>query len=336
MDLRSFPYMPLHIARLQKSRAWLRCKRRPELAFFMINLWMRAWHEVPAGSIENDDEVLADAAICPDELWPSVKGELLRGWQVVGDRIHHPVVTEIATSSHESSQQNHRRTQKATEARKLKRAAHETPARRPVVPVLPHVISAYQADISDQLPDVTTVDDARDDDAAIFDEPTVTSDVTDNVTSDVTSDVTDNVTSTNRIEQIVRQKENLSSLRSDGHDDDDVRHDDVRHDDDAAKHTAPKTSTTAPATGMRLPVDWNPGEVGEEFARALGINPTTEFPKFRDYWLAKAGKEARKVDWPATWRYWCRNSNAGDRVRSGFVASSAAGMTRAPALSGSW
>jgi hypothetical protein len=43
------PYMPLYIQRLQRSKAWLRCKRRPELAFYMVNLWMRAWHEVPAG-----------------------------------------------------------------------------------------------------------------------------------------------------------------------------------------------------------------------------------------------------------------------------------------------
>ncbi|MDD9333336.1 MAG: hypothetical protein PV354_06640, partial [Bartonella sp.] len=28
--------------------------------------------------------------------------------------------------------------------------------------------------------------------------------------------------------------------------------------------------------------------------------------KFRDYWQAKSGKEAKKVDWSATWRNWYR------------------------------
>jgi hypothetical protein len=63
-NLRAFEYIPLLIARLRRSRAWLTCKRRPELAFYMINLWTAAWHEVPAGSLEDDDDVLADLAMC--------------------------------------------------------------------------------------------------------------------------------------------------------------------------------------------------------------------------------------------------------------------------------
>jgi hypothetical protein len=32
--------------------------------------------------------------------------------------------------------------------------------------------------------------------------------------------------------------------------------------------------------------------------------------KFRDHWHAKSGKDARKVDWFATWRNWCRDPKA--------------------------
>ncbi|MFG1399861.1 DNA methyltransferase [Roseixanthobacter pseudopolyaromaticivorans] len=39
IDVRCLPYMPLQIERLRKSKAWLRCKRRPELAFYLMNLW---------------------------------------------------------------------------------------------------------------------------------------------------------------------------------------------------------------------------------------------------------------------------------------------------------
>lgn len=35
-----------------------------------------------------------------------------------------------------------------------------------------------------------------------------------------------------------------------------------------------------------------------------------EADKFRDYWTAKAGKDAAKLDWLATWRNWCRNAAA--------------------------
>ena len=33
-----------------------------------------------------------------------------------------------------------------------------------------------------------------------------------------------------------------------------------------------------------------------------------EAEKFRDFWCSKAGREAAKLDWQATWRNWCRNA----------------------------
>ena len=33
-----------------------------------------------------------------------------------------------------------------------------------------------------------------------------------------------------------------------------------------------------------------------------------EAAKFADYWHAKAGKDATKADWSATWRTWCRKA----------------------------
>ena len=37
------------------------------------------------------------------------------------------------------------------------------------------------------------------------------------------------------------------------------------------------------------------------------IDPERTWQGFRDYWIAKAGKEGRKSDWIATWRNWVRN-----------------------------
>jgi hypothetical protein len=34
----------------------------------------------------------------------------------------------------------------------------------------------------------------------------------------------------------------------------------------------------------------------------------TEAANFADYWHAKAGKDAAKADWQATWRVWCRKA----------------------------
>lgn len=97
VDLRDFSFMPLALHQLRRSKQWLIAKRRPELGFYCINLWAASWHEVPAASLEDDDDVLADLAMCESEHWAEVKSEVLRGWIKCGDgRLYHPVVAEKA------------------------------------------------------------------------------------------------------------------------------------------------------------------------------------------------------------------------------------------------
>lgn len=96
-DLRDFPYMPLMVSRLRRSKAWLLAKRQPELGFYMMNLWTGSWHELPAASLEDDDDVLADIAMCAPARWVKLREVLLRGWTKCADgRWYHPVVAEQA------------------------------------------------------------------------------------------------------------------------------------------------------------------------------------------------------------------------------------------------
>lgn len=91
--LGGFDYMPLDVDRLRKSRAWLIAKRRPELAFYMVNLWTASWKETPAASLEDDDDVLADAAMCPPDRWAELKEDVLRGFVLCDDgRLYHEVI----------------------------------------------------------------------------------------------------------------------------------------------------------------------------------------------------------------------------------------------------
>jgi hypothetical protein len=48
------------------------------------------------------------------------------------------------------------------------------------------------------------------------------------------------------------------------------------------------------------------------------------FHKFRDYWIAKAGAGARKTDWLATWRNWCRREDETTPLFKGKIATQAA------------
>lgn len=118
IDLRDFPFMPLYIERLRRSKAWLECKKNPELAFYLLNLWTRSWHEVPAGSMEDNDDVLADAAMCPVSRWLKIRDKVLRNWEKKEDgRWHHPTVTELAAESWQAKIKQRNRTAAARAAK---------------------------------------------------------------------------------------------------------------------------------------------------------------------------------------------------------------------------
>lgn len=107
VELTDFAFMPLEVLRLRRSKAWLICKRRPELAFYMVNLWTAAWHERPAGSLEDDDDVLADLSMCPPKDWLKMREDVLRGWIRCSDgRLYHPVVIEKVRDAWRSKMQH--------------------------------------------------------------------------------------------------------------------------------------------------------------------------------------------------------------------------------------
>ena len=93
-DLSGYSYLPLEIERLRRSLTWTMCRQRPELAFYLTNLWMAAWHSRPAASLEDDDSILSNLAMCDPARWPEVRAECLRGWIKCPDRrLYHPFLS---------------------------------------------------------------------------------------------------------------------------------------------------------------------------------------------------------------------------------------------------
>lgn len=97
-----------------------------------------------------------------------------------------------------------------------------------------------------------------------------------------------------------------------------------------ASHPAPPK-----LRATRLPNDW---QLTQDYANAvMQINPAL-MPRiheiaagFRDYWIAKSGKDATKNDWLATWRNWIRreSENAKNRPTSpGGIAKQNYGQQR--------
>lgn len=58
--------------------------------------------------------------------------------------------------------------------------------------------------------------------------------------------------------------------------------------------------------GARIPEDWTVSDACRTFATGLGLNPDTVAEAFVDYWKAASGSTARKLDWDAAYRTWCR------------------------------
>jgi uncharacterized protein YdaU (DUF1376 family) len=89
-----------------------------------------------------------------------------------------------------------------------------------------------------------------------------------------------------------------------------------REDAPAAQPPAPKA-----ARATRLPTDWRLPDTWMSWALLEQPSWTPDdalrvADSFRDYWAAKGGADARKVDWEATWRNWVRREKSSGLSRT--------------------
>lgn len=100
VDLRDFAFMPLDVARLRDSGLSARATGDEFRA--AVLLWCAAWHQVPAGSLPDDDielSVYAGFGRVVKE-WRLVREGALRGWTKCNDgRLYHSVIAEKANES---------------------------------------------------------------------------------------------------------------------------------------------------------------------------------------------------------------------------------------------
>lgn len=82
---------------------------------------------------------------------------------------------------------------------------------------------------------------------------------------------------------------------------------------------APPSPSAQPAAdaarGSRLDADWTLPEDWKAWCvrERPDLNPDSVAEQFRDFWVAKPGKDGRKADWQATWRNWVRAQRAAVR-----------------------
>ena len=89
-----------------------------------------------------------------------------------------------------------------------------------------------------------------------------------------------------------------------------------KSDADAMPPTPTPTPTpkreTPQRRASRLPADWTPSEALADWAMSErpDLDPIKTAERFRDFWTAKPGKDATKLDWDATFRNWVRAEKA--------------------------
>lgn len=280
-DLTDFKFMPLDVRRLQKSKAWLICKRKPDVAFYMLNLWLAAWHERPAGSLENDDDVLADAAMCSPEKWAGVKADVLRNWIRCSDgRLYHEVVAEKVNEAWEAKIAQRTRTTAARIAALSKRLEQASDT------AVKEQVSREIQRLRLRLSQASAVS------------------------------VTENVTRTET--ETKGQGQGQGERKGQGQGQGDSEGESASPPAQPPAPVGPVVETPSRATrGSRLPSDWTLPEDWREWATTELLSHGAGLPaamdwvaraadRFRDHWLGKSGKDGVKADWEATWRNWVR------------------------------
>ncbi len=133
VDLRDFGFMPLEVATLLSSSLWVKAKRDPRIGHAALSLWCKAWHEVPAGSLPDDDELLADYAGCDPEEWARIKARALGKFIRCSDgRLYHELVAKKALEAWAMKQARMARTSAALAARTKRKTEAERDNKRDV------------------------------------------------------------------------------------------------------------------------------------------------------------------------------------------------------------
>lgn len=141
-----------------------------------------------------------------------------------------------------------------------------------------------------------------------------------------------------------RQPDTLSGLKGANHD---IKGANLAPEQQEEQQEVGKKEVAPPAAapaakpdprGTRLPPEWQPSPDEAAYAVERGLDPVATAENFRGYWVAKAGKEARKADWHLTWQGWCRRdaerrpqTRAGPSPRSDEAVLRAAGLWVDPA-----
>lgn len=97
-DCQGLPFMPLEVQRFMDSD--LVALSTGEEFKAAVLLWAKAWGQVPAASLPDDDRILARMTGLPLADWLRVKDMAIKNWIKCSDgRLYHPVIADLAVEA---------------------------------------------------------------------------------------------------------------------------------------------------------------------------------------------------------------------------------------------
>lgn len=279
-DLRDFVFMPLDVQTLRDSAFSKRTSGDEFRAGVM--LWCAAWHQVPAGSLPDDDRELSALAGYGFVMkeWRKVKlGALAKFVKCSDGRLYHPEISKKANNSW-NEKLRFRWRRECDRRRKHNERQNDKLA----IPSFESWLSEgvhLETEAPSQCAPVVPVDDS----------------LSNGSTADVLIDKGDS--SGGQMGDVPLE----TPLKGEGEGEGEIREKKKGVEDGLAKSAPPPKAQR----GCRLPENWEPRPEDCRVAHELGLNASDVLAGFRDYWKAKAGKDAVKMDWDATWRNWLRN-----------------------------
>lgn len=290
-DLRDFGFMPLDVRRLLTSETWIEGADSPKAAHAAMCLWCESWHQVPASSVPDNDKVLARLAMCTTEEWAGVRTQALRGFQKCSDgRLYHLIVAEKAREAwgqkrgrpdHSAARSEH--------ARKAARARWGKP---------PPMLNDAQADA--QMDAQPMLDGCSTDAQPMLDDSRASNEHHAHIVKNQPLNAQNNARALPK-----------NAMRETGRETETERGEDTMLPQDAPAPATPRSGRGTRWTDDKVPPSWiADGATQRQQHNLEPIDLNLEAELFVNFWHAKSGKDATKVDWNRTWVNWCLKSRA--------------------------
>lgn len=270
--LSDFAFMPLDVRRLLTSETWVLANGEERAA--AMCLWLESWHQTPAGSLPDNDRMLAHLSQCSN--WASVKEQALRGWIKCSDgRLYHKVVAEKALEAWiekllaaiSGALGNAKRWGVDIDVDTLRVDLSES--FNLLQAIAPQSRALRKPQLHKNLAKVCAPSDEEPEDVDVDLSPPDRHPIAPRSQPD-----------RNRQGQGQGQRQGKEKSRD--------------------------------ARASRLPADWSPSPEQIRFCQQQRpeLEVTQTALRFRDYWIAQAGQKGVKADWDATWRNWVRSERA--------------------------